>query len=435
MAESIIDVLHRVLGEDLSGDAIGDLTLDEVAELGDAVRRHYLGWQPAETEGLRVHLGGWIGGNFGDAGARSLLATMLLYADQVLVHDPLAEWFCATRDRLRALDPVRYRNGAKLQGSEGHLLAADGWIANPMDLERNLNELQWRVAALRDIEPLLRAGAAVPVPHLDLVVAQQEQLLSAVRNDLRNDRFVRAADEPIDVKPVTADFSRGIRLELQGAGGLVSDKDRRLQIAGNPSYYLNKTLAVAASAGASYMPPSATDWALYQTRIDAAAIELRRASEIDLKVMAALHTSELPLLDELSLETVARLRTEEGLLEDWRASLRQAARGLQTVPVEGAAFVSDSRQVLEDMLLPAERELSKDGTLLARLRRGGRDASVALVAGAAGAGVAAAAIGGPPAGLLASGASAAAGWTLKALLPTQRSGMAQIVTYLKQSNR
>jgi len=434
MAESIIDVLHRVIGEDLSVGSIGDLTLDEVAELGDAVRRHYLGWQPTETEGLRVHLGGWIGGNFGDPTARSLLATMLLYAHQVVIHDPLAECFCSTRDRFRALDPVRYRNGAKLQGSEGHLLATDGWIAYSTDLERNLSQLQWRIAALREIEPLLQSGAAVPVPHLDLVVAQQEQLLSAVRHDLRNDRFVRAADEPIDVKPVTTDFSRGVRLELQGAGGLVSDKDRRVQIAGNPSYYLNKTLAVAASAGASYMPPSATDWALYQIRIDAAAVELRRASELDLKVMAALHTSELPLLDQLSLETVARLRSEEGLLEDWRVSLRKAARSLQTIPIEGTAFASDSRQVLEDMLLPAERELAKDGTLLARLRRGGRDASVALVAGAA-AGVAATAIGGPPAGLLASGASAAAGWTLKALLPVQRSGIAQIVTHLKQTDR
>ena len=435
MAESIIDVLHRVIGEDLSVGAIGDLTLDEVAELGDAVRHHYLGWQPKEADGLRVHLGGWIGGNFGNATARSVLATMLLYAHQVLVHDPLAEWFSATRDRFRALDPVRYRNGAKLQGSEGHLIATDGWCAYSTDLERNLSELQWRITALSDIEPLLRTGAAVPVPHLDLIVGQQEQLLSAVRHDLRNDRFVRAADKPIDVKPVTADFARGVRLELQGAGGLVSDKDRRLQVAGNPSYYLNKTLAVAASSGASYMPPSATDRALYETRIDAATTELRRTSELDLRVMAALHTSELPLLDQLSLETVARLRAEEGLLEDWRTSLRQATRSLRTIPIQGASFASDSRQVLEDMLLPAQRELAKEETILARLRRGGRDASIALVAGAVGAGVAAGAVGGPPVGLLASGASAAAGWTLKALLPTQRSGMAQIVAYLKQSDR
>ncbi len=425
MANSIIDVLHGVIGQDLSAERVNDLTLDEVAELADAVQTHYLDWRPPDGDGLRVHLGGWIGGNFADASARSMLATMLLYANEVLIHDPVAEWFSASRDRLRALDPIRYRNGTKVQGSEGHLLRIDGWLAHSTDLDRNLHELRWRIPALDSIEPLVRSGAAIPVSHIDLVLALQDQLLSAVRHDMRNDRFVRAVSEPVDLQPVTTDFSRGGQLDLAGAGGLLTDKDRRLSVAGNPAYYLNKTLAVAASAGAIYLPPSATDWAIFHARIDAAAVELRRAGELDLNVLAALHTSELPLLEDLDLATVSRLRNEEGLVEEWRAALRQAARGLQTIPSEGPAFASDSRQLLEDMLLPAENELARNATFRGRLRRGGRDASVSLMAGAAGTAVA-----GPVGGLLTAGVSAAASWTLKALLPEQRTGTAQIVAHL-----
>lgn len=429
---TILDVLRDVVGADLSDERLKDLTLDDVTRLAHAVQQHYASWQPPEHDGLRVHLGGWIAGNYAAPEARELLTTMLLYADQLVLHDPLAEWFFADRRRLRALNPIRYRNGAKLAGSEGYLLATDGWVVHRDDLERNLATLTWAIPALRDVAPLIDSGAALLVPHLQLVLAAQESLLVAVRHTLNDDAFVDAVEHPIDLKPITTDFSRGVALELTGAGGLVSDKDRRLQVAGNPAYYVNKTLAVAHGAQAAYMPPSATDWRLYDLRVQAAAIELRRAADLDLKVLAALHTSELPLLADLDLKTISKLRADEGLLEDWRIALRQAARTLTAVPVEGAAFATDSRQLLEDLLGPAERQVAKDQALLGRLKRGGRDASVKLVAGAAGAGVAATVVGGPPAGLITAGVSAAAGWTLGALLPAKHSGIAQVVVHLRQ---
>jgi len=186
---------------------------------------------------------------------------------------------------------------------------------------------------------------------------------------------------------------------------------------------------------AAYLPPSATDWQVFNARADAAAAELRRGPGLDLTVLPALHSSKLPLLEKIELSTVSRLRLDAGALEGWRRALRQAGRGLATVPVEGEAFASDSRQVLEDMLLPAEQEMARDAALLGRLRRGGRDASVSLVTGAAAAGVTAAVVGGPPIGLLTAGVSAAAGWTLKALLPAQRTGVAQVVAYLAAGAR
>ncbi len=182
---TIIDVLIDVLGPDLSAERVDELTLDDIAELADAVQRHYGEWQPPESDALRVHLGGWVGGNFAAPEAREVLATMLLYADQVVLHDPLAQWFSTDRRRMRSLDPIRYRNGAQLAGSEGHLLSADGWVAHHEDLERNLFHLRWAIPALRDVAPLVESGAAVLVPHLQLIVGVQDGLLSAVRHDLR----------------------------------------------------------------------------------------------------------------------------------------------------------------------------------------------------------------------------------------------------------
>jgi hypothetical protein len=185
-----------------------------------------------------------------------------------------------------------------------------------------------------------------------------------VRHDLRNDDFLSAVQSPVDREPVTRDSTRGMQQSISGAGGFVSDNDRRLQVAGNPSYYLNKTLAVAHAAGAAYVPPSATDWRLYELRIEAARTELRRVTDTDLKVLAALHASALPLLDGLTLDDVATLRLKEGAMEDWRIALRQAARGLATVPTDGATFAADSTQVLEDTLGPVERTVQAEASAI-----------------------------------------------------------------------
>jgi hypothetical protein len=431
---TIIDVLEALFGDDdMSPERVGKMKRADVEALAAAVNEHYVGWASDEPTRLRAHLGGWVAGNFGDSDARGVLATALLYADQVLLHDPLAEWFFLDRRRIRGPPPIRYRNGAKLQGSEGHLLATDGWIAHRDDLERNLRELRWMIPALAEMAPVIRSATAVLVPHLHVVVAAQEGLLSAVRHDLRDDQFIAAIESPIDQQPVATDFSRGVRLELSGAGGMVSDADRRLSFAGNPAYYLNKTLAVASAAHALYMPPSATDWAIYEARVAAAARELKRVNDLDLKVLAALHSSRLPLFEGIELATVSRAREDDDAFGEWRAALRRAARGLQHLPVEGAAFEADSRQLLEDELAPAQKAVEKDATYFRRLRQASPDASVRLVAGAAGAGVAAAAVGGPPIGLLTAGVSAAASWALGALLPRKRSGVAEIVAHLQRA--
>jgi hypothetical protein len=145
-----------------------------------------------------------------------------------------------------------------------------------------------------------------------------------------------------------------------------------------------------------------------------------------------LHSSDLPLISGLDLRSVSQLRLQEGVMADWRIALREAARGLSALPVEGERFAADSRQVLEDMLGQAERQIAKEASVLSRLRHGGREASVQLLSGAAATGTTAAVLGGPPVGLITAGVSAAASWALAALLPAKQSGVAHVVAHLRQ---
>lgn len=232
---TIVDVLRSVIGPDLSSERVAALTIDEIAHLARAVQTYYRTWRAPEDRRLRVDLGGWVGSHFAAAEPNAILSTMLLYADQVVLHDPLADWFFDGRARLRPLGEVRYRTGARLANSEAHVLRSDGWSAHQNDRERNLALLRWAVPAVHAVEPLLAAGGAILVPQLQLLLRAQDGILTAVRHDLRNEEFLEAVESPVDVQPITRDATRGMQQSLSGAGGLVSANDRKLQVGATPA--------------------------------------------------------------------------------------------------------------------------------------------------------------------------------------------------------
>lgn len=86
---TVVDVLRNVIGPDLRAGRVDELTVDEIAALAHAVQTHLRNWRASEAPRLRVDLGGWVGGHFAAPQTREILATMLLYADQVVLHDPL----------------------------------------------------------------------------------------------------------------------------------------------------------------------------------------------------------------------------------------------------------------------------------------------------------------------------------------------------------
>jgi hypothetical protein len=426
---TIIDVLENALDGDLTRGAIDRLDLAEIAALAESVQDFYESWQPPVTaEGqLRVHLGGWVAGNLDHAGARDLLHTALVYAHEVILHDPVAAYFEPRRAALRGLPAIRHRSGMQIQSSQGHYEASGGWVNAP-NLEGARSYLGMAIEGLAPLAPLIRCGAAVPVPHLRIALDRQQGVLSAVRHMISDERFRHAVEQPVDGPPLTSDEAHGFRVLTEP---LKSRADVLNQNFGPVAFYLARTLAIAEASGASYLPPSATDWALYENRLERVlAPALDRRAHVDLRVASAVGRSELPLLQGLDSSIVAKIHADEAAFEDWRRALRRFVKHVETSTSEGAAFEAESRQVLDDELTPMVEEVVKAVRRSRVLREQSRDAKITLASGVAIAGGAASAGLVPAAAMATAAGSALATWLLKALFPKRQEGARAVVAHL-----
>lgn len=192
--ETIIDVLESVFGDALTAERARGLTGAELEELAGAIEDHYAAWEPATTEDdWRIYPGGMAARNFMGDG-RSALLTSLVYAPGVVIHDPVVEWFDKGRGRLTGLPgiPAARRNldgrpSATVFSGEPNLLNGDGYyVAREDRIERTRDHLASVVPALAEIAPLIRGGVVLPIPELRLIQQYQEQLISAVRFDVRD---------------------------------------------------------------------------------------------------------------------------------------------------------------------------------------------------------------------------------------------------------
>lgn len=426
---TIIDVLEGALDGDLTPSAIERLGLKEIAELGEAVQDFYDSWTvPEAPEGeLRVHLGGWVAGNTALPGARDLLHTGLLYAHQVLVHDPIAAYFEPKRKALRGLPPIRHRSGMSLQASQGHLEATGGWV-NFENLEGARSSLVAAVEALAPLGPLIKTGTVIPVPHLRVAIERQDAVETAVRHMIRDESFRTAVENPIDGPALCADDAQAFRIVTEP---LRSRADVLNQNFGPPAFYLARSVAVADAFGATYLPPSATDWALFEDRLtQLSGLPLERSGKLGLRVVSAVARSRLPLITGLEASAVVRVRRDEEAFEDWRRALRRAVRQIESSPSSGAAFETESKEVLGDSLTPMAEEVGRAVRRSAILRDSVHDAKINLATGVAVAGTAGALGAAPPAAIATAAGGAFSGWLLRSIFPRRRRGAQAVIAHL-----
>jgi hypothetical protein len=199
---TIIDLLENALDGNLSPQSIERLSLQQIADVAEAVQEFYESWEPPVPDDgvLRVHLGGWVAGNLHHPGARTLLHSALLYAHEVLVHDPVAAYFEPRRRAIKGLPPIRHRSGMQVQGSQGHIESTGGWVNSP-DLDGARSALAQAVEGLAPLAQLIRLGVAVPVPHLRAALGSQQAVLTAVRHSLRDESFRTAVESPVRRTP------------------------------------------------------------------------------------------------------------------------------------------------------------------------------------------------------------------------------------------
>lgn len=427
---SILDVLENAIG-DLSPKRISELTTDDLQRLADVVNAFYDSWETPAVGGdeLRVYSGGWIAGNSQAVEARQYLYTSLVYAPSVVIHDPIADWFEPSRDRLQSPPAIRgATGGVEVQGAEPQLLRSDGYFVFREEPERSREYLTWAVAGLLELAPLIRKAVVIPVPQWRLVRQRQDAILTAVRHDGRDEALAAliagAADEP----PPRSDRIRG--METTPPGGTIP-ADAVRAVVQNPAYFLNKTLGIAEATQSRYLPPASTDAALLDYRLRKLGDELRR-KDTDLQVVAGLVAAELPFLGALDAATIVAIRRDETAFADWRAELRNTARVIESNPSDGEKFAAEAREVVSDALLPRAHEVRRAVSRSSVMKAAAKDQGVTLSVSAAAITGGAVIAGTPlaPAALAGIGISAVARWAYASVFGHSTTGTRGILATL-----
>ncbi len=398
---------------------------------GQRLLRHLDPPTLAEDE-LRVYSGGWIAGNLEGLDARQYLFTSLVYAPTVIVHDQVAEWFYPDREALRSPRAIPARHGQMMvQGAEPSLLAGDGFFRHREEPQRSRERLAHVIPTMGHLAPLIRSGAVLPVPHLRIMRSRQDSILTAVRHDSQSAQFVALVTDPADVAPPRSDQIRG--MDIVPEGGVGAGHEMRA-VAQNPSYFLNKTLAVADATSSLYVPPAATDATLLDYRVGLLGRELA-GKNVDLQVTAALASADLPFLGGLDPATLVAIRRDEVAFADWRSELRTIARLINRTPAEDTAFAHEAGAALSDALLPRVHEIQRAVARSAVMREAAKDSAVELGIGAASAAGAALSTGDPIAAsaFAGLGLSAVARWVYSTVfrsVPTGATGV--LATLIKK---
>jgi hypothetical protein len=424
---TILDVLENALDGQLSGERVQRMTLSDVRDLRDAVIAHYVGWapRPADEGILRAHFGGWVASMPGRGAAHDVLATGLLYAHEVVVHDPVAAYFEPRRRMLTAFREVM-GNGISGQSSSSHFERTSGYESFVDDLDAHHSHLSAAVERVGSVAPLLRSGAVVPIPHLKLVLQREARIWDGV-TELLGDRVYRSLiDTPIDRPAIMVDDGPAVSLNVEPK----TSEDWLIQRYGDAAYYFARSLAMASVSYSTYLAPSGTEWAIYDHRLRQLHEALSRRRELELTLAPALAQSELPYFRGLSAADLVSARRDGEGFEEWRTGLRTAARQIATTPGEGERFIDDARDVLNDHIVPLADAVRRETSRSATLRRHARSSTVSLVTGVA-AGYGAMLAGAPAPPIETLGLGSLLGWAMNSLLPTREPGARAVVAHLQ----
>jgi hypothetical protein len=428
---TILDVLENALGGDLTAEHAAQLTEAELDDLADRVNEFYSSYSiQAVSDDLRFYSGGWVAGNWDNLDARKYLLTSLVYYPSIVIHDPIAEWFFRGHEALLAPPGLPARNKMTIQATEPTLLMGTGYYAHRSDLDRTRGVLAKLLPLISELAVLFREGIVVPISQWQLVRERQQAILTAVRHDNRDDKLASLIANPLDLPAPRADHIRG--LTISQPGGWRAGHEQRALVQ-DPAYFLNKTLAIADIVGARYIPPAATDAALLDVKLRRFGDELkRRARSVDLIMVPALESAQLPFLEDIDPKTLVAIRTNEEAFDDWRRELRTVVRNIEAQRAEGDAFAQESSEILRDALLPRAREVSATVSTSAVLKKVAKEQSVTLTIGAASTLSVASVLGTPvsTAALVGLGMSGVARWIYGTLFRQSPSGSRAVMAKL-----
>ncbi|WP_420366963.1 YecA family protein [Curtobacterium sp. L1-20] len=287
-----------------------------------------------------VYVGGWPSANFGLVHG-DLLLTSLLYNEQLLIRDPIADWFAPEQHLVE------------------HALAARPGYWDPQANQPHMREtrqfLNVAMAHLRALRPLIDAGIVVPVPTARRVYEQRVPTRRLVDRLVRNPALApsqyTAAYSPADI-PVE-DNVRGMFIFASGP----NPETRIAESLRRGLTYFAREFLVAASYGATYTAAFDHELFLCRTGTRDFVRPATRTSE-------AILQSDLPIFSGLTPTLIAKVHDDD-MFGQFRADLHEL---YQNAPVNGtqsdlAAYVSDQERTLLQPRLDEARKAADRGVL------------------------------------------------------------------------
>lgn len=356
MPSTILDVVDNFFARDADVD-VSRLPGKRLYELGREARRLAQA-SPLPTVGPgSIYLGGWPSANFW-AVSGDLIMSTLLYADSVVVKDPVADWFSFSQYQVTHLMAVR----------PGYLDPESG---QPRTAETRAF-LSAVLPALRALRPLVETGAVVFAPSADLNLGQSAAV-SGMTEDLMTRLVTDAAtySDQFSADEVTAeDNVRGMFVAAPGD----QDASVRRSLEHGMRHFAREYL-LARTVGATYTAPFRHERHLCQEGLGASIGPGDR-------VQTALMTTKLPILTGLTPAIVAKVRGDDSY-EEFRSKLHEVYAGFPVGAPDDEAtkyLFDQERALLSAPLAQAERHVTRGvvGRLGAALTNGGFNIATGL---------------------------------------------------------
>jgi hypothetical protein len=352
---TILDVIDNFFGEQPDILRVPGKAL---MEFGEQVRKFAVDYEPPPLDASQhpTYLGGWPSANFWDGLHGHLTMTSLLYSGQVLVTDPVSDWFS---DERYLLEPLMRSRPGYLKDSGEPAVAETRQFLSVV------------IPALAQLKPLIKCGAVVLAPsrrflfqHRDTIDCMHTELVERLAADpLEFTRRFEPSEVPVE------DNVRGL---FVFAGG---DQEHQIRQAIEQSLrFFTGEYCFAQHHGAEYTAPFR-----YEQYVCKESLEKALLSAPGSRVVQALLKSEMPLYNGLTPTVIAEVRDDE-YFADFRAGLYSLYRDVpfEESEVEVARHLSEAEQtLLAPVLRNIDREVDRGRLAKAGLKVAGSSLRVA----------------------------------------------------------
>lgn len=309
-------------------------------EFGQEVLRFYAAAEQVAVPGSK-YIGGWPSASYLEREPSGLLSNLLLFETQIVIKDPLFDWFT----------PLQYKN-------EHVMGVAPGWLRDPETLggAETRAYLARVIPLMLENRALIESGALLLVPK-ERVIWENALLIQTLAREVSETLADRLESLSRQFRPRDLPREDTIR-GLFASAGVDADATLR-QHFGTAILYFAREFVTAQSVGSTYQAPF--PWERYLTSVGLGLGSPSSTTDVGLT------RTNLPIFQGLSPAVLARVRDDPA----FAAFREELTNTYASVPLaddtrELDAYIQEREEVY---LLPRirEAEQSVDRGALARL--------------------------------------------------------------------